>query len=60
MKFVLEIAFDESDQATAITEIGRALRYWAGNLKHYDLAKPVTEQITDSAYEPIGSWSILP
>ena len=60
MKFVLEIDFDESDQTAAVTEIGRALRYWAGNLKHYDLATPVTEQITDSAYEPIGSWSIGP
>lgn len=39
-------------------EIARALRYWAGNLKHYPLDEPHREDILDSTYAPIGHWEI--
>lgn len=39
-------------------ELSRALRYWAGNLKHYDLTEPVTEAVYDSEYAEVGQWTI--
>ncbi len=57
MKFVLEVdlgAMAESPEE----ELGRILRYWAGNLKHYTLAAGASETVMDSAYSPVGSWRI--
>lgn len=39
-------------------ELGRILRYWAGNLGHYDLTTEKSESIRDSAYEEVGSWRV--
>lgn len=39
-------------------ELGRILRYWAGNLKHYQLDQPVSEAVYDSQYQQVGSWSV--
>lgn len=39
-------------------ELARILRYWAGNLKHYDLGTPQSEIIRDSAYREVGRWSL--
>lgn len=39
-------------------ELARVLRYWGGNMKHYDLAKPTTETIYDSEYREVGKWSL--
>jgi len=39
-------------------ELSRVLRYWAGNMKHYDLDQPVTETVYDSEYREVGSWSL--
>lgn len=40
-------------------ELGRILRYWGGNLKYYDLTKPVPAvECSDSAYAPVGTWKV--
>lgn len=39
-------------------ELARVLRYWGGNMKHYDLAQPITETIYDSEYREVGKWSL--
>lgn len=41
-----------------VEELARVLRYWGGNMKHYDLAKPTTETIYDSEYREVGKWSL--
>ncbi|MBT2441765.1 hypothetical protein J7E93_16920 [Streptomyces sp. ISL-36] len=59
MKFLLEI--DMSDPAfhdNAATELGRILRYWAGNLRHYSLEPGCRESVYDSAYREVGQWSV--
>ncbi len=60
MKFVLEVTITEPDQEKVVSELGRVLRYWAGNLKHYDLSAPANEHIYDSAYNAIGTWAAEP
>lgn len=42
----------------AADELGRVLRYWAGNLKHYELKPGDGSAIFDSAYREVGSWAI--
>ena len=59
MKFVLEVemgptAFD----GNAVKELGRILRYWAGNLRHYKLVPGDRDDIYDSAYRQVGHWTI--
>jgi hypothetical protein len=39
-------------------ELSRILRYWAGNLKHYELTGGTHETISDSAYTAVGTWRI--
>lgn len=39
-------------------ELSRVLRYWAGNMKHYDLAQPSSEAVYDSEYREIGNWTL--
>ncbi|MCG7288752.1 MULTISPECIES: hypothetical protein [unclassified Corynebacterium] len=39
-------------------ELGRVLRYWAGNLKHYSFDKPHHEAVMDSTYREVGHWSL--
>jgi hypothetical protein len=60
MKFILEVDLDAGVMpAGAIDELGRILRYWAGNLKHYDLSSgTASEQISDSSYAPVGRWRV--
>ena len=57
MKFILEVNIDALATETE-PELGRILRYWAGNLKHYDLTQPVSEVVSDTAYTPVGEWRI--
>jgi len=58
MRFVLEVDLDAGVVgADPVAELGRILRYWAGNLKHYDLASgEASEQISDSTYAIVGEW----
>lgn len=48
------MAFDGDTTA----ELGRILRYWAGNLKHYELKPGDGSAIYDSAYREVGTWRI--
>lgn len=39
-------------------ELARILRYWAGNVKHYDLTASQSEIVRDSEYRKVGRWSL--
>ncbi|MFI7014642.1 hypothetical protein [Streptomyces sp. NPDC050164] len=59
MKFLLEVTMDD----TALTEdpageLGRILRYWGGNLRHYALRPGDGSVIYDSEYREVGRWSV--
>ena len=56
MKFVLEV--DMAFEGDTVAELGRILRYWAGNLKHYELKPGDGSAIYDSAYHEVGTWRI--
>ena len=59
MKFFLEV--DKGDTAfdgKAAAELGRILRYWAGNLHHYELKPGDGSLIYDSGYHEVGRCSI--
>ncbi|MFD3496804.1 hypothetical protein ACFWWT_09820 [Streptomyces sp. NPDC058676] len=59
MKFLLEVTMD--DEALAkdpAGELGRILRYWAGNLRHYPLRPGDESVIYDSDYREVGGWRI--
>lgn len=59
MKFVLEVDMGENGfDGAAAAELGRILRYWAGNLKHYQLVPGDTETLYDSGYRDVGRWSV--
>lgn len=60
MKFVLEV--DMSDGAVAedaAKELGRILRYWAGNVRHYGLRPGDESAIYDSDHRDVGRWRIV-
>ena len=60
MRFVLDVDMGETAfDGNAVAELGRILRYWAGNLKHYTLAPGVGETIYDSAYREVGKWTVV-
>jgi len=59
VKFMLEVDIDQGAvKDHTADELGRILRYWAGNLKHYRLDDGDSEVIYDSAYAPVGSWRV--
>jgi hypothetical protein len=59
MKFVLEVDMgDTAFDGKADKELGRILRYWGGNLHHYDLKPGDGSPIYDSAYNEVGTWTI--
>ena len=59
MKLVIEIDLGAGAVPADVTgEVGRILRYWAGNLKHYELVDGTAETLTDSTYAPVGQWRI--
>ncbi|WP_113717932.1 hypothetical protein [Arthrobacter dokdonensis] len=57
MKFVLEVDLDAVQDAP-VEELGRILRYWAGNVRHYPLEPGSGDTVRDSAYTAVGSWRI--
>jgi hypothetical protein len=60
MKFLLEIDMgDTAFDGKAAGELGRILRYWGGNLHHYDLKPGDGSALYDSGYNEVGSWSIV-
>ncbi|MBH1933638.1 hypothetical protein I5Q34_04905 [Streptomyces sp. AV19] len=59
MKFVLEVDLTDGTLADdAVGELGRILRYWAGNLRHYALEPGDGSAIHDSSYEEVGRWHV--
>ena len=58
MKFTLEVDLDRIEPDEREPELGRILRYWAGNLKHYALETGDRCELMDSAYRPIGEWAV--
>lgn len=60
MKFLLEVDMgDAAFEGRAAGELGRILRYWGGNLHHYDLKPGDGSAIYDSRYSEVGRWSIV-
>lgn len=57
MKFTLDIDLTKV-AGDPTTELERILRYWGGNMRHYDLSQSVTTDISDSEYAVVGSWSL--
>lgn len=57
MKFTLTV---DTDLLTGDPEqeLSRILRYWAGNLKHYELTDGTSETLMDSAYVAVGEWKL--
>ncbi|MFE3017918.1 hypothetical protein [Streptomyces sp. NPDC059256] len=59
MRFVLEVDVDGfTSTEEKAEELGRILRYWAGNLRHYALLPGDGAAVSDSEYRKIGRWSI--
>ncbi|WP_326686543.1 MULTISPECIES: hypothetical protein [unclassified Streptomyces] len=59
MKFVLEVDIETpQDKDRTVTELGRILRYWGGNLHHYDLKPGDGSAVHDSAHREVGNWKI--
>ena len=58
MKFTLEVDLDRLNPAKTADELSRILRYWGGNVKHYDLKAGVHEKVYDTGYAKVGRWSI--
>ena len=59
MRFLLEVSLDDA----ALTkdpagELGRILRYWAGNLRHYALVPGDESAVYDSEYREVGRWRV--
>jgi hypothetical protein len=60
VKFVLEVDVDADRPAEDTAgELGRILRYWGGNLKHYALKPGDGSAVYDSQYQEVGRWSIV-
>ena len=59
MKFVLEVDMDQGAVAKdAVGELGRILRYWGGNVRHYELKPGDGSAVYDSDYREVGRWEI--
>ncbi|WP_328580936.1 hypothetical protein [Streptomyces sp. NBC_00370] len=60
VKFVLEVDLNEGKVAEdAAGELGRVLRYWAGNLHHYELKPGDASPVYDSDYREVGQWRVV-
>ena len=59
MKFLLEVTMDDAALAEdPAGELGRILRYWGANLRHYALRPGDGSVIYDSEYREVGRWSV--
>lgn len=59
MKFVLKVDMgDTAFGGNAAAELERILRYWGGNLRHFELKPGDGSVIYDSEYREVGEWSI--
>ncbi|MFF6947355.1 hypothetical protein ACFZAD_01650 [Streptomyces iakyrus] len=59
MKFLLEVTMDDAALAQdPAGELGRILRYWGGNVRHYALRPGDGAAIYDSEYREVGRWHV--
>jgi len=59
MKFVPEVDLGAmTAEGEAGKELGRILRYWAGGVAQLELRPGQGSDIYDSAYRPVGRWTI--
>jgi hypothetical protein len=59
VKFVLEVDLEDAGWGEdAAQELGRILRYWGGNLQHYEVKSGEGSGVYDSGYREVGRWSI--
>ena len=59
MKFLLEVTMDDPALAEdPAGELGRILRYWGGNLRHYALRPGDGSLVYDSEYREVGRWRV--
>ena len=60
MTFLLEVTMD-GDALTKdpAGELGRILRYWGGNLRHYPLEPGDEAAVYDSYHREVGQWRIV-
>ncbi|MFJ3617127.1 hypothetical protein ACIPSH_03125 [Streptomyces iakyrus] len=59
MKFLLEVTMDDAALAEdPAGELGRILRYWGGNVRHYALRPGDGAAIYDSEYREVGRWHV--
>ncbi|GAA3142180.1 hypothetical protein GCM10010466_36420 [Planomonospora alba] len=49
---------DTAFDGKAVEELGRILRYWGGNLRHYEMKPGDGSVIYDSGYREVGRWTI--
>jgi len=49
---------DTGWDGNAASELGRILRYWGGNLGHFELEPGDGSVVHDSGYREVGRWSI--
>ncbi|MEU1787854.1 hypothetical protein ABZ553_18595 [Streptomyces sparsogenes] len=60
MKFLLEVNVDDGRMAEdPVGELGRILRYWGGNLRHYAMKPGDGSAIYDSDYQEVGQWRLV-
>lgn len=57
MRLTLEIDLDALGD-DAPREAGRILRYWAGAMDQMDLTSPVSHDLMDSGYRPVGTIAV--
>ncbi|MDT0391622.1 MULTISPECIES: hypothetical protein [Streptomyces] len=59
MRFLLEVSLDDpASERDPAGELGRILRYWAGNLRHYRLAPGDGSAVYDSDHREVGRWRV--
>ncbi|MBQ0851685.1 hypothetical protein ACFU9Y_16960 [Streptomyces sp. NPDC057621] len=59
MKFTLEVDMaDTGWEGNAVQELERILRYWGGNLRHYELKPGDGSALYDSGHREVGTWSV--
>ncbi|MFC6887084.1 MULTISPECIES: hypothetical protein [Actinomadura] len=60
MKFFLEVDMGETAfDGHAVEELGRIMRYWGGNVRHYEMRPGAGSVVYDSSYNDVGRWGIV-
>lgn len=57
MRFTLEIDLDDLSGEPA-AEVGRILRYWAGGVTDETLVPGSSQDVYDSAFTKVGTWTV--